>query len=422
MVTRMTTAAGHPAEGEVSSPARTALRVLATAMLEDLDALADRLTLLVMRAEPGYAELGVSAPDALRENLRGNLERGIQSLGKLVPPGVDPNDTSRETGRKRAREGVPLEAVLHAYRLGGQVIWEGLLSTSRDRFRGRYDRELLAVSGWVWRVIDASSAALVDAYRLEESRLRSQELSKRHAFLNALLDGRGKDTTVAREAATVLGLPTCGPMLCVVALLDTPTDEPLRSPRDTLAAHGLVSSWHVRSSDIVGLIALADRTPADVLAALRPAVMGRVGASPVITTLGQVGDAYTLARTAARTLGAPGMAFLDDHLPEALLVDSPELTERLTQVAFGELLRLPEAERETLLATLGAVIDSGGSPTRAAQRLYCHRNTVIYRLQRIESITGRSVSHPRDRLLFTLGLLAVHRRTTSDAPSEGPGH
>ncbi len=51
----MTTAAGHPAEGEVSSPARTALRVLATAMLEDLDALADRLTLLVMRAEPGYA-------------------------------------------------------------------------------------------------------------------------------------------------------------------------------------------------------------------------------------------------------------------------------------------------------------------------------------------------------------------------------
>ena len=152
-------------------------------------------------------------PDALRENLRGNLERGMQSLGKLVPPGVDPNDTSRETGRKRAREGVPLEAVLHAYRLGGQVIWEGLLSTSRDRFRGRYDRELLAVSGWVWRVIDASSAALVDAYRLEESRLRSQELSKRHAFLNALLDGRGKDTTVAQEAATVLGLPTCGPTM-----------------------------------------------------------------------------------------------------------------------------------------------------------------------------------------------------------------
>lgn len=416
----MTTAAGHLADGEVSSAARTALRVLTTAMLEDLDALADRLTLMVLRAEPGYAELGVSAPDALRENLRANLERGIQTLGGFVPCGVDPNDTSRETGRKRAREGVPLEAVLHAYRLGGQVIWEGLLSTSREVFRGRYDRELLDASGWGWRVIDAGSAALVDAYRLEESRLRSQELSKRHAFLGALLDGRGRDAAVAQEAATVLGLPTCGPMLCVVAPVDAPTDEPLRSPRDTLAAHGLVSSWHVRPSDIVGLVALADRTPADAVEALRPAVAGRVGASPVITTLGQVGDAYTLARTAARTLSAPGVALLDEHLPEALLVGSPELTSRLTQVAFGDLLRLSEQERETLLTTLNAVIDSGGSPTRAAQRLYCHRNTVIYRLQRIESVTGRSVSNARDRLLFTLGLLAVRRLDPCDDTQASP--
>ncbi len=414
MVTRMTTAADHPADGEVSSSARTALRVLTTAMLEDLDALADRLTLMVLRAEPSYAELGVSAPDALRENLRANLERGVQLLGGFIPDGVDPNDTSRDTGRKRAREGVPLEAVLHAYRLGGQVIWEGLLSTSRDRFRGRYDRELLDASGWGWRVIDAGSAALVDAYRLEESRLRSQELSRRHAFLAALLDGRGKDSVVAQEAATVLGLPTCGPMLCVVAPVENPTDEPLRSPRDTLAADGFVSSWHVRPSDIVGLVALADRSPADALDTLRPAVAGRVGASPVITTLGQVGEAYTLARTAARTLRTPGVAFLDDHLPEALLVGSPELTGRLAQVAFGDLLRLPDHERETLLTTLGAVIDHSGSPTRAAQQLYCHRNTVIYRLQRIESVTGRSMSNARDRLLFTLGLLTVRRRDTKD--------
>lgn len=419
MVTRMTTAAGHPTNDEVSSSARTALRVLTTAMLEDLDALADRLTLMVLRAEPSYAELGVSAPDDLRENLKANLERGVQALGGFVPDGVDPNDTSRETGRKRAREGIPLEAVLRAYRLGGQVIWEGLLSTSRDRFRGRYDRELLDASGWGWRVIDAGSAALVDAYRLEESRLRSRELNKRHAFLGALLDGRGKDAAVAQEAATVLGLPTCGPMLCVVAPVDAPTDEPLRSPRDTLASHGLVSSWHVRPSDIVGLVALGDRTAAEALDALRPAVAGRVGASPVINTLGQVGDAYTLARTAARTLTGPGVALLDEHLPEALLVGSPELTSRLTQVAFGDLLALPEQERETLLSTLDAVIDSGGSPTRAAQRLYCHRNTVIYRLQRIESVTGRSVSDARDRLLFALGLLAVRRLAPRDEDRSG---
>ncbi|MFF5989625.1 PucR family transcriptional regulator [Prauserella flavalba] len=399
-----------PAEGngalDCPEPARDALHKLSRVLLDNLEALADRLTIIVLQREPAYAQLGIAAPDELRENLRGNIQRGLQSLGDNVPTGEDPQDTSRETGRLRARQNVPLEAVLRAYRLGGRVIWEGLLQTSRERFAGYYDHALLDAAGYVWRVIDSSSSALVDAYRLEEARLRSQELSRRHAFLSALLEGRGGDPVLAEEAATALGLPTSGPMLCVVAPVDSPRDDPLRSPRDVLAAHGIVSSWHVRPSDIVGLIALGDRSPAAVLDALGPAVAGRAGASPVVHRLAEIGDAYALAQTAARTLREPGVAFLDDRLPEALLVGNPHLTPRLQQVAFGGLLDLPEPERETMFKTLEAMIDSGGSPTHAAQRLYCHRNTVIYRLQRIESATGRKVAEPRDRLLLALGLMA----------------
>jgi hypothetical protein len=377
--------------------------------LGELDSLADRLTLVVLQREPSYAQLGVAAPEELRSNLRDNLERGIQSLGAAVPEGADPQDTSRETGRIRVRQGVPLEAVLRAYRLGGRVIWEALLTASRGRFGGKYDHELLEGASYVWRVIDSSSSALVDAYRLEEARLRSQELSRKHAFLNALLDGRGGDAALAAEAATALGLPQTGPLICVVAPIDSPRDDPLRSPQDTLGAHGIVSSWHLRPADIVGLVALDERTPASVLDALKPAVAGRVGASPVIRDLAEVGVAYGMAQTAARTLAGPGVAALDERLPEALLVGSPHLVPRLEQVAFGELLALPEPERQTMLETLEAVIDSGGSPTHAAQRLYCHRNTVIYRLQRIESVTGRRVADPRDRLLLTLSLMAYRQ-------------
>ena len=107
MVTRMTTAAGHPAEGEVSSPARTALRVLATAMLEDLDALADRLTLMVMRAEPCYAELGVSAPDALRENLGGTSNAASSHWASSCRPG-----STRTTPPGRPAANVPGRACL----------------------------------------------------------------------------------------------------------------------------------------------------------------------------------------------------------------------------------------------------------------------------------------------------------------------
>lgn len=391
---------------DLSAAAKAALRVLCRALLENVDGLADRLTLMVLQREPAYAPLGGSASDEFRDNLRANLERGLQSLGGTLPAGADPRDTSRATGRIRARQGVPLEAVLRAYRLGGRVIWEGLLATSRERFDGRYDHALLDAAGYVWRVIDASSAALVDEFRLEEARLRSRELSRRHAFVNALLEGRGRDPELAEDAAAVLGLPASGRMLCVVAPLESPRDDPLRSPRDVLGATGIISSWQVRPSDVVGLVALGEAPARSVVDALGPVAHGRVGVSPVVMSFAEVGDAYMFARTAAHTLTGPGVAFLDDRLPEALLVSSPHLATRLRDVAFGELLNLSRTERDTMLATLDAVIDSDGSPTHAAQRLYCHRNTVIYRLQRIQSVTGRRITDPRDRLLIALALLA----------------
>jgi len=400
---------------KLSEPVKAALHTLSRHLLGRLDSLADQLMLTVLQREPFYAQLGLTGSDELRQSLRRNLERGIQSLGAEVPTGEDPQDTSRETGRLRARQGVPLEAVLRAYRLGGRVIWQALLAASRVQFGGRYDHALLDAAGYVWRVIDSSSSALVDAYRLEESQLRSQELSRRHAFLNALLEGRGSDPALAADATAALGLPADGPMLCVVAPVDTPRDDPLRSPRDVLAAEGIVSSWHVRPTDIVGLVALGDRDPESVLDVLAPAVVGKVGVSMVIHTLAEVRDAYGLAGTAARTLSGPGIALLDDRLPEALLVGSPQLLPRLQETAFGDLLALPDPERRTMLQTLEAMIDSGGSPTHAAERLYCHRNTVIYRMQRIEAATGRRVADPRDRLLLALALMARHQSGGNEA-------
>lgn len=402
----MQAAPGGSAALGVSGAAAEALRILGASLLDDLDSLADRLALMILQREPRYGELGVPVHDDLRSACRANLERGIQSLSGAVPADTDPQDTSRETGRLRARQGVPLEAVLRSYRLGGRVIWEALLAASRQRFDGAYDEALLDAAGSVWRAIDGSSSALVDAYRLEESRARTRDLSRKHAFLNALIEGRGGDPTLVREASTALGMPEGSALLCVVAPVDSPREEPLRSPHDTLAAQGIVSCWAVRPQDIVGLVALGGRPESAVIEALQRCLSGRAGISPVLDGLAEAGSAYRMAQTAARTVSRTGLAALDDRLPEALLIDSPELVPRLLQVSLGGLLALPEPDRQTLLDTLDAVLAAGGSPTHAAQALYCHRNTVIYRLHRIETVTGRKVADPRDRLLLTLGLMA----------------
>jgi PucR family transcriptional regulator, purine catabolism regulatory protein len=51
-----------------------------------------------------------------------------------------------------------------------------------------------------------------------------------------------------------------------------------------------------------------------------------------------------------------------------------------------------------LLATLAAVLESGLSVAAAADRLYVHKNTVRYRLRRIEKLTGRRIANLADRL------------------------
>lgn len=399
---------GEPRPRLLGPPVEAALRALGTVLLDEIDGLTDRLTLQVLRREPCYVELDLL--DELRDACRANLQRGVEVLADRVPDGVDPADSTRATGRRRARQGVPLEAVLHAYRLGGRLLWEAMLETSRRRFDGAYDLALLDAASYVWHTNDGSSAALVDAYRQEEQRLRSRDLSRRHAVLDALLAGRGRDPVFARDAAGVLGLPDTGPLVVVVGCLDAAGTDPLLEPQRVLAAHSVVSSWVLREREMVGLVALGSRSHTALADALRPCVTGRAGMSPPVGGPSEVDIGYRMAQTAVRTLDGPGLAALDERLPEALLADSPELVERLTRTALGALLDLPDADRSTLLETLDALLNCGASPTHAARVLFCHRNTVIYRLRRIETATGRSLGEPRDRLLLTLGLMAVRSR------------
>ena len=57
-------------------------------------------------------------------------------------------------------------------------------------------------------------------------------------------------------------------------------------------------------------------------------------------------------------------------------------------------------------STLRSLLAHDGSPTHAAEELYCHRNTVIYRMKQIERLTGRHLADPRDKMLLWLAVTA----------------
>jgi hypothetical protein len=197
----------------------------------------------------------------------------------------------------------------------------------------------------------------------------------------------------------------------VVAPIDDPVVEPLHAPDDPLHRIGVVSHWHVRAGTYFGVVALGGRDLGQVVGLLRPRVNGRVALARVPDGPAGFALAYRLAVRAACTLpeGRRGLTTLEERLPEVLLADSPEIVPALVRETLGPVLALPRQQATLLLDTLAALLAHDGSPTHAAEQLYCHRNTVIYRQHRIESLTGRRLSDSRDKLLLSLGLLASGR-------------
>ncbi|MGY1746070.1 PucR family transcriptional regulator [Blastococcus sp. SYSU D00695] len=386
---------------------------VAPRLFDEIDAMVDRMVDVLMRTEPTYRELDLVE---LRRSTRAGLAGGIRSL-VAVAGGTRQVQTveAREVGRRRAAQGIPLEAVLRAYRLGGQITWETLLVVARGA-GGSNDTLLVDIAGSVWRTNDVECGAVAEGYREEQRRLESVDDAARRQVLDGLLDGRGGDPTFLRSASELLGMPLEGRLLAVVAVPDEEGRPGLTDPAAGLLRRGVRSVWGERSGAQVGVVALGPRRSTDVLGWLRAMAAGPVGVSAEVEGGAGVATAYRLAETAARTLpvGTSQVVTIDDRLPEALLSNSPEIRSRLVGQSLGGLLELPEDEQSVLLDTLAAFLAADGSPTRAADELYCHRNTVMHRLRRIESVTGRKVTDPRARLLWQLALLG--------APQLRPAH
>jgi PucR family transcriptional regulator, purine catabolism regulatory protein len=86
-----------------------------------------------------------------------------------------------------------------------------------------------------------------------------------------------------------------------------------------------------------------------------------------------------------------------------LLWQSDEM-ETFSQEVLGGLVAYDEKRGGGLVQTLEAYLDLGGGMQEIADRLFIHRNSLIYRLRRIEDLTSRMLADPHDRLLLHLAL------------------
>src|SRR5215217_7739962 len=77
------------------------------------------------------------------------------------------------------------------------------------------------------------------------------------------------------------------------------------------------------------------------------------------------------------------------------------------------LLTRDRERRSDLVRTLRVYFTAGANASEAADRLFLHRNSMLYRLARIQNLTGLDLKDPRARLALQLGLLCMGQRERS---------
>lgn len=104
-------------------------------------------------------------------------------------------------------------------------------------------------------------------------------------------------------------------------------------------------------------------------------------------------------------MGAPGrLASIHDDLLGALVEESTVVSDALHAQTVGALLAKAGSEGEVLLDTVRAFFRAKASVNAAADLAFIHRNTAIYRLNKVDKLTGLKVRELPDQLVWLLGL------------------
>lgn len=132
---------------------------------------------------------------------------------------------------------------------------------------------------------------------------------------------------------------------------------------------------------------------------------------PPVQGLRALRAAYFAALTDAAlalALDATGPVVTErDLLIPRMLAGLSAADQQLLLECLRPVLDLPESQRTVFVRTLDALHRYGGTQSGAAAALHVHPNTVRYRMDRIETLTGMRLDDPRDRLRLDLAALLV---------------
>jgi DNA-binding PucR family transcriptional regulator len=402
---------------EVNLPAveRRASAAAAAVVLRQADVTRDIVDLLTREIPPLRDDERVAAL------LQASVAENVATLLHVFQHGIDPANVvapsaAIEYARRLAQRGVPIIALIRAYRIGHARFLQWCFEELQ-----RDDGEPEAVSEATrhmaelsFTYIDRVSEGVIDVYERERDRWLHNRATVRAARVRALLAGDRFELD-ATEAS--LGYRVRRRHLGLVVWIS----EPASGDEQLLALERAAVAVAQRVGDGSPLFVPYDESSAWVWLPLAPgrevaaAELEGAAETSVRVAAGDPGDGVDgFRRTHAQAMRAHGVALaagsagarvtsFADVGPIALLASDLDATRSWVLDTLGD-LAVDDEQRARLRTTLRVFLSTGGSYTATAERLTMHKNTVNYRVGRAEEIRGRPVRS--DRLDVELALLA----------------
>ncbi|KDN21767.1 PucR family transcriptional regulator [Amycolatopsis rifamycinica] len=319
---------------------------------------------------------GVTRPAEIRPSAYRNVVRVVAALRgeDRLPAGV--GEEERETGRRRALQGIPGADVLAAYRSSISLLRDEFLRTAR--IEGTPADAVLLGTQRIWQLGDHGSTELLAGHRKAELDLTRNRRQQRTTLLTRLVEGT---MTADQLVAAGAGLAADGRYWVLRARSASIDRFALADMLERAAGAQETVLVGTYGRDVAAVLSAPLHTgPADdvTIGLAGPTRLSRLGAG--------FAEATQLLAAATR-FGHRGIVDRPRMALRLAVANEPELGHYLRS-RYVEPVEAQSGIGETLLASVETYFSRRRSIPEAAAALSVHVNTLRYRLERFTALTG----------------------------------
>jgi hypothetical protein len=371
----------------------------------DFDSVARRMMDAYRAQIPGFAALPHDvAYGRMLDVTRRNLEIFPEWIRQEAPLRDEQLEYAREGARKDAREGLSLEDLLHAYRVGSLVSWQAYKEVAGEH---EWAAQMLGTELGM-QLGERLSTAITEAYLKQRDELASEEDDQFRAAFAALVEGgEPLDTEIAARLEK-LGI------------------EISARYRPFVASYGKGGASHAALARDLRMQKLLAVSEGDRVAGLGREQMeeGILGRKGLTYAIGESTEAAGLEPVLedlrqlihhALEASATGSVKPEDFFLERLLGGSPRVASLVEERVLRPLEEHDPRRGSELLDTLATFLRNGLERKRTAIELHVHPNTLDYRLRQIRKLTGLDPANAEDAALVTLALRQRGREDSNGA-------